>query len=302
MVAERSRSVRTSLNACGFGDPGKKVVPVSGVIDLFYIGKAFVEVNDCFFYILHIPVIGLIIQKRSIVMRYPVLSALGVLAFLSGSAPVANAAVLYSNDFTSGAGIEWSNNATALSNGEYFLGSSANGFGALNNSLSLSSLPTHSSITVNFDLYIIHSWDGNGPNGGGTDNWQFTADGQTLLYTNFANYTQSNTQAYPDQLPPYGTGGAYAPHTGAFEVGHLGNTAVDWDDATYRLTFTFNHSAPTLNLVFSSFQNQGSEDEGWGLDNVMVTSSVPEPASLLLFSFGALGIFGYRRRNALSKG
>jgi hypothetical protein len=228
-------------------------------------------------------------------MRRTIPSIVGGLAILSGSVSIANAAVLYSDDFTSGAGGEWSNNATALSNGEYFLGSSAYGFGALNNSLLLSSLPTHTNITLNFDLYIIRSWDGNGQNGGGTDNWQLTADGQTLLYTNFANYTVGNTQAFPNQLPPYGSGGSFDPQTGAFEIGHLGNTVANWEDATYRLSFTFNHTAPTLNLVFSSFQNQSADDEGWGLDNVTITSSVPEPSELLLFSAGALGILGYRK-------
>ncbi|RJP88644.1 MAG: IPTL-CTERM sorting domain-containing protein [Desulfobacteraceae bacterium] len=189
------------------------------------------------------------------------------------------AAVVYSNDFSGGAGGEWSTPQTATANGENFLGASASGFGNMTNTLSLSSLPSHEAISISFDLYVINSMDGNGPEGGAGDPWQLTADGTSVIYTNFANYTGLNSQAYPNELPPYGSGGSFAPRTGAYANGHLGYGSGDFGDATYRFSFTIPHTAATLTLNYISSQNQSPGDEGWGLDNVVVQtvnySSIP---------------------------
>ncbi|NTU53538.1 MAG: PEP-CTERM sorting domain-containing protein [Chlorobiaceae bacterium] len=220
---------------------------------------------------------------------------LGIVLLLTGVTRNASATVIYSSDFSSGAGMEWSVNSTAFKNGEYFLADSVYGFGNGTNTLSLTLLPSHNLVTVSFDLYIIQSWDGNGQWGGGADNWQLTSDGGNIFYTNFANYGNGNTQAYTNQLPTYGSGGTFQPRTGAYGSGHLGYGMGDWGDTTYRFSFTYAHSAPTINLAFTSFQNQGASDEGWGLDNVSVsispdTSSVPEPSSWLLLASGCFGL------------
>nr|VFJ65841.1 MAG: hypothetical protein BECKDK2373C_GA0170839_11365 [Candidatus Kentron sp. DK] len=181
--------------------------------------------------------------------------------------------VFYSNDFSAGAGAEWTNPTISTANGESFLAAASYGSGNGTNSLRLSGLPEHTKVTVAFDLYIIQSWDGNG---GGADNWQLTV-GETgaeqpffLLFTNFTNNT-ATTQAYPNQLPPYGDGGSFAPRTGAFENGHLDFGTGSWGDATYRFSFTFDHSASDIFLNFTGLQNQAASDEGWGLDNVKVS-------------------------------
>lgn len=98
------------------------------------------------------------------------------------SQPV-SATIVYSNDFGAGAGSEWSTPSTAAANGEAFLGASATGFGSGSNTLSLSNLPVHTNMTLNFDLYIINSWDGNGGYGSNADNWQLSADGSALLFS-----------------------------------------------------------------------------------------------------------------------
>jgi hypothetical protein len=176
---------------------------------------------------------------------------------------------VYFNDFGVSAGSEWSNPTVATSNGESFLGASSHGFGPGSNTLSLSKLSAHNKVKVSFDLYIIETWDGNGAYCCGPDNWQLTADGTTLLYTNFANCTSGGveTQAYPNQLPPYGPGGSFAPGEGAFATGHLGFGSGVCGDRTYRLSYTFAHTAPTLTLTFTGMEDQ---DEGWGIDNVQV--------------------------------
>ncbi len=209
----------------------------------------------------------------------------------------ASADVIYTNDFSTSAGSEWSNNTIATSNGEKFLGASANGFGNGTDTLTLTGLAAHDMVTVNFDLYIIQSWDGNGPNGGGPDDWRLDQNGNNLLLTNFANYTNGNTQSY-SAATPNGLGFSNAPRSGEFDAGHLGFGTGDFGDATYRFSFTFASTASTLALAFTSLQNQPPGDEGWGLDNVTVSihpTAVPEPSSVIMLGMGIVGLVGWRR-------
>jgi hypothetical protein len=191
---------------------------------------------------------------------------------------------VYSNDFSSGAGSEWSNNTTSTDNGEAFLGG-ANGFGNGTDTLSLSGLAAHTEVTVSFDLYVIQSMDGNGPAGGGLDEWKLTSSGsslQTLIDTSFANYG-GDVQSFGGSN---GSGGyliaplnttdpsvTYAPKTGSSAEGHLGFGTGDFGDTTYSLSFTFADSSSSLALAFESLQNQAPGDEGWGLDNVVVSTN-----------------------------
>jgi hypothetical protein len=207
-----------------------------------------------------------------------------------------SAAPIYSNVFDVGLS-EWSVPTVSTRNGESFLASSPNGFSNQTATLTLTDLPIHGTVTVGFDLYVIQSMDGNGPEGGGPDNWQLTADGTNLLFTNFANWTNGNTQAYPNQLPPFGPGGAFAPRTGAFENGHLGLGLGGFGDSTYRFSFTFPHSASTLVLAFRGLQNEAVDNEGWGLDNVTVDVGIPEPATWWLAALAVVFLPRRRKRS-----
>lgn len=222
----------------------------------------------------------------------------------------ASAGVVYSNDFSVSAGPEWSNSTIASSNGEKFLGTSANGFGAGTDTLTLTGLASHSTVTVSFDVYIIQSWDGNGPNGGNTpgnpDGFAFAANAVTLLQTSFANYTAGNTQGFQSQAV---TSGSFAPRTGEFDAGHLGFGTGDFGDATYRFSYTFSDSSSSLVLAFTSTQNQSPGDEGWGLDNVTVSTSgragvsSPEPSAVVLLTSGSIGLIlaHCRRKRSASR-
>lgn len=232
-------------------------------------------------------------------MQYP---KLGLAALFLLATTASHAQQVYSNDFSGSAGSEWSNPIISTSNGERFLADNAFGSGAGTNTLTLTNLPAHSSVTVGFDLYIIQSMDGNGPGGGGPDFWTFAANGNTLLNTTFANYANGNTQAFVSQTDF--TGNTAAPRTGAFDNGHLGFGTGDFGDSTYRFLYTFNDTSPNLALAFTSLQNQGAGDEGWGLDNVTVTltpavAATPEPGSLALVAGLSLSgsLFALRRRS-----
>ena len=135
--------------------------------------------------------------------------------------------------------------------------------------LKLENLPSHKSITVAFDLYILSSWDGNNPHYG-PDRWKLAVvDGPSLLNTSFSNnpktgaYDLSN-QDFPRKNSKF--------QSQAAAVNTLGSNF--FGDAVYRLSYTFNHSADALEIQFSSdlFEGKGTDDEGWGLDNVKITA------------------------------
>jgi hypothetical protein len=190
--------------------------------------------------------------------------------------------VVYRNDFEGASpGAEWSNTLTSVSprGARRFLGQFGNGTVNLN----LANLPAHRSVTVTFDLMIIRTWDGNmavnrfglavGP-----DVWRLThSGGAVLLNTTFSNWEPAATpdnvpQAYPGTFP----GGIFTARTGAVENNVLGYEDPGGgypgrvQDSIYRLTYTFDHTANSLALGFTSLQNQTVDDEGWGLDNVQV--------------------------------
>lgn len=150
--------------------------------------------------------------------------------------------------------------------------------------LTLNNLPLHSQVTVTFDLFIILTWDGNaGPAAGsnsiyGPDIWQLqVANGPTLLNTTFSNWYGNvlpslNLQAFPDSYP----GGVHPAQTGATEANTLGYVFSTPDvsapdlSSVYHLSYTFNHSASSLELDFNGMENEPS-GEYWGLTNVVVT-------------------------------
>ena len=63
--------------------------------------------------------------------------------------------VVYTNDFSTSAGPEWSDNTRSTQNGETYLGGS-NGFGAGTNSLTLTGLASHDTVTVFGDVFSLH--------------------------------------------------------------------------------------------------------------------------------------------------
>lgn len=72
--------------------------------------------------------------------------------------PTARDTVIYSNDFDTSAGSEWSDRSIDTTpGGRRFLGR----YGNEAVTLRINELPSHTTATISFDLFIIQTWDGN---------------------------------------------------------------------------------------------------------------------------------------------
>jgi len=209
---------------------------------------------------------------------------LGNSTFLPGSSdklllPVVNPGDIpvYQHNFETAVGSEWTKPQREIApNGEHFLGQFNNGTVSLN----LDQLPTHQWLQINFDLYIIRSWDGNltettadqsnhiqstdtivGP-----DQWSFQIDQHSFLVTTFSNWSLGN-QAFPFPIDI----GDFPAQTGAQDINHLGYFFSDIPmDSTYRMSYRLLHNANDLTIEFGALGLQAIEDESWGIDNVSV--------------------------------
>jgi hypothetical protein len=182
--------------------------------------------------------------------------------------------VFYSNTFESTVGSEWSSTVTKQAPyGQKFLGDWTNS----TISLSLNELPDHSKITLEFDLYIIYSMDGNYG-----DLWTLSVqDGPVLLHTTFSNPLRPGItpQSYPGNYPS-----EYPAQTGAYAVNSLGFNSVSngyinrvFGDSTYHLVYSFDHNSDNLVVNFQGNGMQSLLDESWGIDNVVVKIVTPDP-------------------------
>lgn len=167
--------------------------------------------------------------------------------------PVPSGSRVYFANFQGAAGTEWSERGLTTSplGRKTFLGE----FTSQDVRLALKGLPSHTSVTVSFDLLILRAWDGNGPFGPNT--WGLTANGATVLERTFSN-TRS-TQSYPLQGSAARTG-SDANNTLGYENG----------DSIYRMKVKIASTSSELLLNFYARGLSGLANEAWGLDNVEV--------------------------------
>ena len=209
----------------------------------------------------------------------------------------------YSNDFeTAQAGREWSSSRTETTpSGRKFLGRFVNN-AAVKLSLGKGSpvwpggLPKHRSVTVSFDLFVIHSWDGEKYR----DKWSLRVeDGPMLVHTSFAN-PLNGTAPNPQSFPAPAGKAMFPARTGAAEVNALGYWNIAprrFGDSVYRLRYTFPHVGDSLAFNFAADgytgkPRRGLADESWGLDNVSVRISdeaVPGVAGAYTASLRSMG-------------
>lgn len=159
----------------------------------------------------------------------------------------------------------------------------------ISTTLTLTNLPTHTSIDLNFMLAIINTWDGDA----GPDIFNVKIDGTSIFSESFTN--QGVSQSYS---PPVGvqlTGSTLTNLTGA-------GPAVDsaYNMGLDPLFDSIPHNSDTLIIEWVSsgagWQGYPSThaypDEYWAIDNVEVIL-IPEPATLSLLALGGLAL---RRR------
>jgi hypothetical protein len=181
-------------------------------------------------------------------------------------------------------GSEWSTTQTDVtpnpySNGQarHFLGQ----FTVNNVTLSLNSLPAHSTASIAYDFYAIRSLDGNGAAGYPPCTLKLSVvGGQQLMYSSFSNvngklgslsgYPEGFNQSYPGTYP----NGNYPYTTGASEVNTLGYMFPEGsanavpDDSVYHMVYTFPHTSNSIQLEWDGNVPQGLTDESWGITNV----------------------------------
>jgi hypothetical protein len=140
-------------------------------------------------------------------------------------------------------------------------------------SLQLGDLPQHRLVTVELEVFLIGSWDGNG-DGEGPDILNIEVPGLgTLLYSSFYNNPTKGAryQSFPDIYRK----GFHEGYTGATEAGTLAFPG-DNRDSVYRFTFTFAHTGPDFQLDLKGLTvPQGGlggllYDERWGITSLKV--------------------------------
>ncbi len=149
-------------------------------------------------------------------------------------------------------------------------------------------LDPHVFLDIQFDLLIIHSWDGSVDMSKGTqpapigpDFFKLMLrDGPTLLYTTFSNRPDDNGfdarskfQNFPSPVP----GDHFDPQTGAAAKNSLGYNypwpGAPWAfpmDATYHIHLIVPHDAAQAVLRMSGIGLQNIIDESWGVTNLQV--------------------------------
>jgi len=184
-----------------------------------------------------------------------------------GRRPAAGAAdpiLVYQANFNVGTvGGEWSSNKLSLTpTGERFLGDFLNEQVGL-----LVIMPPHSQIVIEADVYFIRTWDGTDTQWG-PDTFNMGVDATPLLNTTIS--TVNANQNYP-----YSVGGLeVSAGTGALASNTLGYTY--WaelvpEDATYRFSYTVNHTSPVAFIHWQASGLQYLADESWGLDNIRIS-------------------------------
>jgi len=205
----------------------------------------------------------------------------------------------------SGAAVQSVQGYSGLGNGgNVFGGNFLSSFNAGSTAtLTLGSLPTHSSINITGLLGVLDSWDSSDGGCCSPDFFRIYVDGTPIFSDtyNTALGSVNNSAVLTD------IGG------GKVQRGFGGG----WNDQAFDLENELQnivHTASTLTIELRGEGAgwQGGDDEGWGIDNLLVqlngvtvvtppTGDVPEPMTLSLFGAGLGSLAWARRRSRTAK-
>jgi MYXO-CTERM domain-containing protein len=142
--------------------------------------------------------------------------------------------------------------------------------------LTLTSLPSHTALSVGFLVAIIDQWDGAAP--GFDDRFNVSVDGTPVFSQNYTNFDGS--QPYGGTRMSFGCLCGFNPMS----------------DSSYAVMLAIPHTASTATIDFvASGPTWAADDNSWAIDNVSV-SAVPEPGAGLLAMTGLGALIVWRRR------
>ncbi|MFZ5719119.1 MAG: PEPxxWA-CTERM sorting domain-containing protein [Pseudomonadota bacterium] len=179
----------------------------------------------------------------------------------------------------------WNASGWAGNYGAYRTGGNPSPFGGL----SLSGLATHTTVSASFILGFLESWDSYDGSCCSPDNLEIWIDGVQV-----GNLTYNNALG---SVKDTDGGTVLFEYVQANGNGSFSDTLVDMSTVPY---LTFGHTGSTLDLEFrvTGVGWQGGSDEGFGLDDVVLTydgvrnpGAIPEPATwaLMIGGFGMAG-------------
>lgn len=163
--------------------------------------------------------------------------------------------------------------------------------------LTLSGLPVHTSIDINFLLAVIDTWDGNDGNPNAPDRFNVLVDGASVFAQTIHGNIDGSNGSYnpsPEVAIPRENRGFGRP-SGDSGL-NLGRDPI-FDGIA--------HSASTLTIEWFADGAgwQGGDDESWALDNVSIllngTVPVPAPSVALLLATGTVMLAGAKRESGV---
>lgn len=153
----------------------------------------------------------------------------------------------------------------------------------------LSGMPAHTSVSIDFLLAVIDSWDGLGGAAAGPDVFEVKVDGVTVFSAGYDIFNAG------DQSAVLGTQLAYN-----VPLGFSGWNDAAYDMASVAALHGIAHSAANMTVQFLFANSQGLSDESFAIENLRISvpsNVVPEPSILALLALGLAGIgFSHRRR------
>ncbi|MFN4201812.1 MAG: Hint domain-containing protein [Tabrizicola sp.] len=185
--------------------------------------------------------------------------------------------VNYSEEFDGGA-TGWSNNSTTpVAGAGDVLGRFAGTSGVISKSYDLG--PGSKNVAIQFDLYIIDSWDANNPSwsSGRGDGFRIQINGQEIAFELFQfGTTFDNPRSSTVTVDGVTYTITFTPVTTNVNI-----TGATFPDELWRVDISASgYTQPTLTIGLASETNQAVSDESWAIDNFDITATtVPDSST-----------------------